>query len=115
MAPPPDPTTPRDQPQFEIPQPVLDALDDILDIEPLQPGWRDQPPDALIATVARLDEALLELTDDLGIKGDLDETMNRLVYELHRRKDPRYSAARVAHEVMLSGIAHVAKHSAPNN
>ncbi len=57
-------------PEFDIPQPVLDALDDILDIDPLEPGWRDQPPDALIATVARLDEAL-EV-------GDLDFAENKI-------------------------------------
>src|SRR6266511_897818 len=103
-------------PEFDIPQPVLDALDDILDIEPLEPGWRDQPPDALIAAVARLDEALAAEADSLGIKGDMAVTMAKLVYELHRRKDQRrYSAARVAHEVMEAGIAHVAKHTAPLN
>jgi hypothetical protein len=42
--------------------------------------------------------------------------MERLVYELHRRKDQRrYSAARVAHEVMEAGLQHVARTTAPFN
>jgi hypothetical protein len=66
--------------------------------------------------VARLDETLADICEELGFKGAMSETMEKLVYELHRRKDQRrYSAARVALEVMEAGIAHVAKHSAPNN
>jgi len=44
------------------------------------------------------------------------EGMARLIYELHRRKDQaRYSAARVAEEVMVAGFERHARQGAREN
>lgn len=103
------------EPRFHVPQDVLDRLDDIADIE-LEPDWRDHPPNELIAAVAQLDETMADHCEQLGFKGDMAETMERLIYELWRRRDqPRYSTARVALEVMESARAYVAAATAPLN
>jgi hypothetical protein len=103
--------------EFDVPESVLDRLDEIADvIADLEPNWRDQPPNALIAAVARLDETLAEHCEGLGFKGDMSETMAQLIYEMYRRQDqPRYKAARIAHEVMEAGRQYVAQMTAPFN
>jgi hypothetical protein len=72
--------------------------------QPFRCELGDWPPNALIAAVARLDETMADHCEELEFKGAMSETMEKLVYELHRRKDQRrYSAARVALEVMEAG------------
>lgn len=104
-----------EQPVFDIPEAVLDALDDLAGVE-FEEDWREHPSDELMAMTAGLDEALAGIADEQGVKANLDETMSKLIIELHRRRDmARYSAARVAHEVMEAGIRRVAQQSAPLN
>jgi hypothetical protein len=82
----------------------------------LEPDWRDRPADALMAAVARFDETMKHEADSLGIRASMAEGMERLIYELYRRRDQRrYRAARVALEVMESWIEHVAASTAPDN
>jgi hypothetical protein len=106
------------EPRFDVPQTVLDALDDV-DVELKDTNWHvgAELPDTLIAAVARLDETMAEEAASQGLDAaDMIETMEKLVYELYRRKDqPRYRAARISLEILEAGIAAVAKHSAPNN
>jgi hypothetical protein len=49
--------------------------------------------------VARFDETMKHQADSLGIRASMAEGMERLIYELYRRRDQRrYRAARVALE-----------------
>jgi len=100
---------------FDVPEDVLDRLDDIDAVE-LEDGWQDRPSNALLAAVARLDETMADHCEELGFKGDLSETMDKLVYEMWRRKDQRrYRAARIGLEVMEAARRFVAQATGPFN
>jgi hypothetical protein len=59
---------------------------------------------------------MADICEELGFKGAMSETMEKLVYELHRRRDQRrYSAARVALEIMEWGLQQVAQTTGPFN
>lgn len=96
-------------PEFPVPEEVLDRLDDIAAVELDQPG-------ALIAAVARLEETMGDHCEALGFQGDRIETMEKLMYEMHRRQDlRRYRAAMTALGVMEETRALVAAETAPFN